>query len=508
MAKQQFLQVLPTTLFGSGVSLTDTSITVSAFRYPNGEEVPEADLGTKNFATIGTGSQQEIIQFTDDITKNTNGTTTLNDVTRGLDFGPPYTTVSGNRRAHAGGVSFVLSNNPQLYENLASNENDEDVTGEFTFTAPKYPRIDDPNNLPTEDAQFAPKKYVDDKAFAGANLDKLIVDAIAGGNVAENDVVYFDEGDKEWKKAIATFVNQADYKVGIAMGVGTDGNAILGGVLLRGTKGSFTGLSQGEPYFLSDTAGEIGTTVGTITFELGYAKSAAELYFFPKFKSYITKDQKDALAGTDGTPSSSNKYVTGDDVATTGSGKVIRSKGDGILDDSLLALTTAGDIVYSDGTNLKKLAIGTAGQGLGVNSGATALEWGGIDFKTVNKESFGAGNNLIAAADTERNTTSRSYVKVKEIEVHVPGTLRFTFDMKSNGAGAGLAQVYRNGVAVGVEKSEGGTSYQFYSDDISGWSSGDLAQLYIKTSNNSGVGLVKLFRIKMGGFSLGEVNMD
>lgn len=44
------------------------------------------------------------------------------------------------------------------------------------------------------------------------------------------------------------------------------------------------------------------------------------------------------------------------------------------------ALTTtsmvAGDILYNNGTNWIRLAVGTAGQYLKVAAGATALEWG------------------------------------------------------------------------------------------------------------------------------------
>lgn len=99
-----------------------------------------------------------------------------------------------------------------------------------------------------------------------------------------------------------------------------------------------------------------------------------------------TQDENNALVGTSGTPSTSNKYVTNDDTATTGASKVVRSKSDSKIDDSLVALTTAGDIVYSDGTDLQKLAIGTAGQVLKVNSGATAPTWSSatkIDVSTT-----------------------------------------------------------------------------------------------------------------------------
>jgi len=88
-----------------------------------------------------------------------------------------------------------------------------------------------------------------------------------------------------------------------------------------------------------------------------------------------TQDENNALAGTSGTPSTSNKFVTNDDTATTGASKVLRTKADSLLDDANLALTTAGDVVYSDGTDLIRLGIGTAGQVLQTNSGATAPEW-------------------------------------------------------------------------------------------------------------------------------------
>ena len=39
-------------------------------------------------------------------------------------------------------------------------------------------------------------------------------------------------------------------------------------------------------------------------------------------------------------------------------------------------ITTQGDILYRDGSGLQRLAKGTAGQVLKINSGATAPEWG------------------------------------------------------------------------------------------------------------------------------------
>jgi len=48
---------------------------------------------------------------------------------------------------------------------------------------------------------------------------------------------------------------------------------------------------------------------------------------------------------------------------------------DAALDDIAGITQAAGDVLYSDGSNIQKLAIGTASQVLTVNSGATAPEW-------------------------------------------------------------------------------------------------------------------------------------
>jgi hypothetical protein len=65
-------------------------------------------------------------------------------------------------------------------------------------------------------------------------------------------------------------------------------------------------------------------------------------------------------------------------------------------------LTTAGDIVYRNATVPVRLGIGTAGQVLKVNSGATAPEWGAAPGG-----SFNTGRNVVATAES---TTSTSFV--------------------------------------------------------------------------------------------------
>jgi hypothetical protein len=89
-----------------------------------------------------------------------------------------------------------------------------------------------------------------------------------------------------------------------------------------------------------------------------------------------------------------------------------------------------------------------------------------------------AGDELILSADTERFTALTSYTKLKEIRLGKAGTLRIKFDAMGDGF---RARIYRNGAAVGTERTLT-VSYQTFSEDISGWSVGDLCQLYARTA--------------------------
>ena len=50
--------------------------------------------------------------------------------------------------------------------------------------------------------------------------------------------------------------------------------------------------------------------------------------------------------------------------------------------DALAPTTTQGDVIYFNGTDNVRLGIGTAGQALVVNTGATAPEWGTAGITT------------------------------------------------------------------------------------------------------------------------------
>ena len=121
-----------------------------------------------------------------------------------------------------------------------------------------------------------------------------------------------------------------------------------------------------------------------------------------------------------------------------------------------------------------------------------------------------AGDTLLISSDTERQTNSGSYVKLKEIHIPKGGTLRIKFSVAGtiSGQGTAYAQIYRNGVAVGTERSAPlGGGYEEFSEDISGWEPDDFVQIYAKMSG-AVVSKVKNFRIYGTLFYAPEVTMD
>lgn len=107
--------------------------------------------------------------------------------------------------------------------------------------------------------------------------------------------------------------------------------------------------------------------------------------------STVTSDEKDALAGTSGTPSTSNKYVTNDDTSdSAGSGKVVRATGTALpaLDGSNLTdlptkvktevFTSSGTWTRpSDVDQVRVVVVGGGGAGGGVSTAGNSAGGGG-----------------------------------------------------------------------------------------------------------------------------------
>lgn len=312
----KFVQLQRLSLYGSGISATDTSIVLESMLVPTTTTtVTMTDFGSIGYGTLEPGTErEENISFTG-ITQNANGTATLTGVTRGLNFISPYTTSASLKHAHAGGTGLYVSNSAPFYNEILAKDNDETITGVYTFTSTAMPKLDI-YAAPTATTEFAPKKYVDDIASGGtATIDRLVPAAVAGETVVAGNLIYFDLTDNEWKLTDADTAATVDnVLLGIAQGAGTDGNPILGGVLLAGLDSNQSGMVQGDVMYAGNTAGAISSAAGTTEVTVGIAKSATELYFAPRFNQNITEAQQDLLDGITASASEINNLdgYTGD----------------------------------------------------------------------------------------------------------------------------------------------------------------------------------------------------
>lgn len=259
-------------LSGNGVAASDTSITLKSFTLPGtGTAITMANFGDVGYGTLEPGTnRREFISWTG-VTQNGDGSATLTGVTRGLQPIAPYTADSSYQFGHAGNSLFRITNAPKFYDELTGKDNDETVTGTWTFTNPQYPRMDAATPAPTDDEQLATKKYVDDTAFAGAPDASQIA------------------------KGVVEIATDAELASGAAAGSG-------------------------------DTTADL----------VAHAASFNE---------------------------------------TAAAGKVPVAESTGRLGEDWIGLADAGDIVYTDGTDLQRLPIGTASQLLAVNGAANAPEW-------------------------------------------------------------------------------------------------------------------------------------
>jgi hypothetical protein len=119
----------------------------------------------------------------------------------------------------------------------------------------------------------------------------------------------------------------------------------------------------------------------------------------------------------------------------------------------------SGDYMAWDGSNLR---IGGAGLG---NS---------------------AGNTILLKWTGSASTYATSWTKVVEVICGDRGTFRILFQATISAYAVGKARIYRNGVAVGTERTlPSGGQWGSWEEDIAGWQKGDLLQIYAYTNNDT-----------------------
>lgn len=118
---------------------------------------------------------------------------------------------------------------------------------------------------------------------------------------------------------------------------------------------------------ISDTTDSAGGTTKKIT--------VANIFTTPTIGSFTnaTHNHEDAAGGGQIDSDALSGAVS---IAKGGTGQTTQTA----AFDALAPTTTAGDIIYHNGSDNIRLAKGTAGQSLVMNSGATAPEWGGASI--------------------------------------------------------------------------------------------------------------------------------
>lgn len=327
MSEVKFVQAKPTTL-SVGISAAESSeIILKRLVDIYGNALALSDFGEIIYLTIDPGGTAEEIISATGFTVNADNTVSLDTgIVRALKAKSDYST-GGTASAHAAGTKVVVSNNPQIYASLVSLTGSQTINGVKTYASGYLPRVTSED--PTDDNELARKAYVDSVVAGSYPANRIVVSGTAGATVAAGDLVYLDTSDGEWKLCDADTASSVENVfLGIAQGAGTDGNTIASGVLVRGYDNNQTGLTANNIYYASNTAGDISNSAGTKEVTIGFSLSTTEIYFSPGFNQHITEDIQDALVGTSGTPSASNKYVTADDVsAAAGSGKIVRATG-------------------------------------------------------------------------------------------------------------------------------------------------------------------------------------
>jgi len=109
--------------------------------------------------------------------------------------------------------------------------------------------------------------------------------------------------------------------------------------------------------------------------------------------------------------------------------------------------------------------------------GSEYVQIGSVGNEYLNR----TGTNEIAGANPAKAVTETEYTKKKEIKLNkTPDTTLKIYFVLNIGSGAGplYGKIYRNGSPVGTERSKSGTGAVAFTEEISGWSNGDLLQLY------------------------------
>jgi hypothetical protein len=229
--------------------------------------------------------------------------------------------------------------------------------------------------------------YIEDSVAAAVIGGNEAVVATAGETLVAGDFVYLKNDGKWWKSDASVSATSEGVQLGIAQGAGATNGAITNGVMVRGLDTNQSGLVAGTTYYLSDTAGAISTSTGTVEKIIGVARSATSIYFDPNYDRIPKSDAPRAFVTTSAGVASATKGVKLDST--------------GKLDTSVMPatspvvrtyLTGASPATWTKPAGLKYVIVEVVGGGGGGGGSTTTNE------NTAGGGGGGYSKKLIAAA--------------------------------------------------------------------------------------------------------------
>lgn len=177
MARKNYVAIPPKSL-KTDVLSTDSTFKIRDILWYTGSDGVDVNLAASDFGSDNVGygvfepktAREEWFTFSS-ANMATAVTGGLTITARGLIRTAPYTTEATARKFnHESGSQVLLyTNSPAFYDDFANKDNDETITGLWTFpTGANYPKVGATYSAPTTDEHVATKKYADDLAIAGA----------------------------------------------------------------------------------------------------------------------------------------------------------------------------------------------------------------------------------------------------------------------------------------------------------------------------------------------------
>lgn len=177
MARKNYVAIPPKSL-KTDVLSTDSTFKIRDILWYTGSDGVDVNLAASDFGSDNVGygvfepktAREEWFTFSS-ANMATAVTGGLTITLRGLIRTAPYTTEATARKFnHESGSQVLLyTNSPAFYDDFANKDNDETITGLWTFpTGANYPVVGSSYSAPTSNLQIVTKQYADGLAIAGA----------------------------------------------------------------------------------------------------------------------------------------------------------------------------------------------------------------------------------------------------------------------------------------------------------------------------------------------------